>query len=223
MKASLKARFSYTTTTTTVTNISRNDQNAPPSDPKIVEIPIESPSETPLPVTDHLPSTSPPQTQAPPDDPEFAAAVKIQSTYRAYVVRALVSKISAINSEANRLERLIQRQETVDAIRSGDREKLRMNEALMSLLLQLDSVPGVNPTVRELRRSVSRRVVVLQEILDAVADARVDDGDGFLRNWDEVIAHMEEDACKERGGEELERFCVEKLGFRCMQRFLRGI
>lgn len=113
----------------------------------------------------------------------------------------------------------------MDAIRTDEREKIKMNEALMRLLLRLDSVPGIDPTVRDLRRSVSRRIVELQEILDSVSDSRVeyDLNDGFLRNWDDALAEIEESVCRERGGgEEMERFCAEKLGFRCLQRFLRG-
>lgn len=112
-----------------------------------------------------------------------------------------------------------------------------MNEALMSLLLRLDSVPGIDPTVREARRKVSRRIVALQEILDAISEAKLGDDDcgyrawgppcgygyydGFLRNWDDVVAGMEEEVCRERGGDEMEKFCAEYLGFRCLQRFLR--
>ena len=76
----------------------------------------------------------------------------------------------------------------MDAIHNNEREKLRMNEALMGLLLKLNSVPGVNPTVREARRKVSRRIVALQEILDAISAAKTvyDDKDcyeyRFVRN-----------------------------------------
>ena len=76
----------------------------------------------------------------------------------------------------------------MDAIHSNEREKLRMNEALMGLLLKLDSVPGVNPTVSEVRRKVSHRIMALQEILDAISEAKTvyDDKDcyeyGFVRN-----------------------------------------
>lgn len=92
----------------------------------------------------------------------------------------------------------------------------------MGLLLRLDSVPGVDPTVRELRRSVSRRIVGLQEVLDAVSDSRVEDWVGFLDKWDDVVERMERDVCKERGGGyEMERFCAERLGFRCFEKFLR--
>ncbi|KAM3338495.1 BAG family molecular chaperone regulator 5, mitochondrial [Capsicum galapagoense] len=170
------------------------------SGPKIIQIPVQSARE----------------------DGDHNAAVKIQSIYRSYVVRNLVKKISAVNSEANYLQRLIQRQETVDAVRSSERERIRMNEALMGLLLRLDSVPGVDPTVRELRRDLSRRIVGLQEILDAVSDTKIQNWDGFLMDWDDVVERMEMDVCRERGGgNELETFCAEHLGLRCLQRFLR--
>ncbi|KAA8515588.1 hypothetical protein F0562_018801 [Nyssa sinensis] len=94
-----------------------------------------------------------------------------------------------------------------------------MNEALMELLQRLDSVSGVDTTVRELRQHLSRRIVGLQEILDAVTDERVEDWGGFLRNWDDDdVANIEEEVGIERGGHEMERFSAENLGFRCLQR-----
>lgn len=92
----------------------------------------------------------------------------------------------------------------------------------MGLLFRLDAVPGLDPNVRGLRRHVSRKIVGLQEILDAVSDTRVEDWDGYLRDWDDIVAGIEEEACKEiGGGKEMERFCAENLGFQCLQRFLR--
>ncbi|KAF7113719.1 hypothetical protein RHSIM_RhsimUnG0109500 [Rhododendron simsii] len=194
MKPSSRRARSSSSFTTSVTHASPNVHSTPHPQPKHHPIPTQP----------------------------AAAAVKIQSAYRSHFIRTLVKKISAVNSEATRLERLIQRQETVDAIRTNDRERIKVNEALMGLLLRLDEVPGVDPTVRELRRRVSHRVVGLQEILDAVSDAKVDYfGCGFLRSWDEVLEKIEEDVCRERGGQEMERFCAENLGFRCLQRFLR--
>ncbi|KAK9935911.1 hypothetical protein M0R45_012784 [Rubus argutus] len=193
----MKPSFSRTTTTTTVTYTLRNDQPGPPAS-------------TPIPITVHAPQST--------------AAVKIQSAYRTHLIRTHYKTIAAVHSEADEFQRVIQRQETVDAVRSSEREKLRMNEALMSLLLRLDSVPGVDPTLREARRKVSRRIVGLQEIVDAIVEEDVDGfwgcGDGFVRDWNDVVAEMEEGVCRERGGEEMERFCVEHLGFRCLQRFL---
>uniref|UniRef100_A0A2N9IWA5 BAG domain-containing protein n=1 Tax=Fagus sylvatica TaxID=28930 RepID=A0A2N9IWA5_FAGSY len=211
MKPSRKSTF-FSTSSTTVTYTFHNDHSSPPPN-----------------------STETAQAQQP--HIQTKSATKIQSTYRAHMIRTLYKKISAVSSEADQLQRLIQLQETVDAIRSNDREKLRMNEALMGLLLRLDSVPGVDPTVREARRKVSHRIVALQEILDAISETKMvyDDYDawrpcdyydyqydGFVRNWDDVVAKMEEDICRERGGDEMERYCAEHLGFRCLQRFLRG-
>ncbi|OIV96075.1 hypothetical protein TanjilG_27179 [Lupinus angustifolius] len=159
--------------------------------------------------------------------PQSNAAITIQSLYRAHRIRTLYRKISTVDSEAIHLQRIIQRQETVDAVRSSHLEKVKMNEALMGLLLKLDSVPGFDPTVREARRKVTRRIVGLQEILDSVSEAKVDDecnywwDNGFMMNWDQVIGDMEESVCRERGGDEMEQFCAQNLGFRCLQRFLR--
>ncbi|XP_027086052.1 BAG family molecular chaperone regulator 5, mitochondrial-like [Coffea arabica] len=173
----------------------------------------EQPSTTPVPISVHHQESSPAAN---------AAALKIQSAYRAYLVRSLVKKLSAVNSEANYWERHIQCQETVDAVRTSERERIKINEALMGLLLRLDSVPGTEPNVRALRRHLSRRIVGLQEILDAVCDTRVENWDVFLRDWDDVISRIEKEACRERGGgHEMERFCAEYLGFNCLQRFLR--
>lgn len=167
---------------------------------------------TGIPIVIHL---SPPQSHS--------AATKIQSTYRAHLIRSLYRTISAVNSEAGRLQRLIQMQETVDSLRSSERERLRMNESLMALLLRLDSVPGtIDPAVREARRKVSRRIVGLQEIVDAICCSGAGgDWERYAWDWEDAVWGMEEELCRERGGEEMERFCAQYLGFRCLERFLR--
>ncbi|KAK2986069.1 hypothetical protein RJ640_011510 [Escallonia rubra] len=72
-------------------------------------------------------------------------------------------------------EHLIQRQEIGDALRNDGRERIKMNEALMEMLLRLDSMPeGL-------------------EILDVVLGARVESWDGFLRDWDDVVAGIEDE------------------------------
>ncbi|KAI3745427.1 hypothetical protein L1987_58539 [Smallanthus sonchifolius] len=157
-------------------------------------------------------------------DRETTAAVKIQSAYRSHAIRKLTNKIKSVNHEADKLQRLIQLQETVDAVRSNNQERIKINEALMKLLFTLDSVPGFDQTVREFRRNVSRRIVGLQEILDSICEANEGNWDGFLRDWDDVIAGIEHDVCREIGGpvsNDFERFCAENLGFQCLQRFLR--
>lgn len=131
-------------------------------------------------------------------------------------------KIASVNSEAKYWQRIIQRQDTVDSVRTSERERIKINEALMGLLLRLDSVPGIDPNVRELRRHVSRRIVGLQEILDAVTDSRVENWDGYSMDWEDMLVGIEKEICKEKGGgTEMERFCAEHLGLQCLERFLR--
>ncbi|ESQ35622.1 hypothetical protein EUTSA_v10008770mg [Eutrema salsugineum] len=210
MKSSRKFSSSATTT---VIHTSYNDLITPPS---TIEIPIEVP--TPA-------AKSAVQTNA-------STAARIQSGYRSYRIRGLYKTISSVNREANRVQSMIQRQETVDAIRSDEKERLRMNETVMSLLLKLDSVPGLDPTIREARRKVSRKIVGMQEIIDSISETKdenqwwsnydlgVDVGQGgaWPLYWEEAV---EEEMCRDRGGEEMERFCAQYLGFRCFQRFLR--
>ncbi|XP_008775974.2 BAG family molecular chaperone regulator 5, mitochondrial-like [Phoenix dactylifera] len=195
---------------------SQNDQNAPHRPNNAILIPIETPSSGDFP---------PPTPVRLPDAVPNAAAVKIQSAFRGHLVRSLVGKIRAVNAESGRMERLIQRQETVDAVRRDERERLRVNEGLMALLLRLDSVPGFYPAVRELRRSVSRRIVGLQEVLDAILGEPAVGGEGFPANLEEIVEGIW--GGEERWGEEE----VEEMGtggnwergFGCLEKLLLGV
>ncbi|RWR80138.1 BAG family molecular chaperone regulator 5, mitochondrial [Cinnamomum micranthum f. kanehirae] len=197
----IKARF-FSYSSVLFTNA--NDEITPLPHTKTTSITIESPTPekpnpTPIPVIL-------------PESVRSAAAVKIQSAYRSHMVRKLVIEISAVNSEAGRYEELIRRQETVDAVRSDDRERLRVSEGLMSLLLRLDGVRGIDLAVRELRRSVSRRIVALQEVVDAVAEAKLEVVDGFPMSWEEIVRGD----CGGGGGRRRE--CEN--GFECFERVL---
>lgn len=210
-----RSRKFSSSATTTVIHTFYNDHTAPPA---TREIPIETP---PPPAKSTVVTTASADT----------AAARIQSGYRSHKIRGLYRTISSVHREANRAQSVIQRQETVDAIRSDEKERLRMNETLMSLLLRLDSVPGLDPTIREARRKVSRQIVGMQEVLDAISEAKdesqwlwsnydddVQGGGAWPMYWEEAV---EEEMCRERGGDEIERFCAQYLGFRCFQRFLR--
>jgi BAG domain/IQ calmodulin-binding motif len=114
---------------------SSNDQPAPPHPTNPILIPISTSSDqnsTSIPV--HLPASY-----------LAVSAVKIQSVYRGHLVRSFVRTIRSVDAERARLERLIQRQETVDAVRDvNSRERIRINEMLMRALLRLDSVLRIN-------------------------------------------------------------------------------
>ncbi|XP_073010886.1 BAG family molecular chaperone regulator 5, mitochondrial-like [Typha latifolia] len=182
-----------------------NDQTNTPNHHDPIRIPIESPTDETL--------TSIPIRFPSPDPAD--AAVKIQSAFRGHLTRSLVGKIRAVDSEAERFERLIQRQETVDAVRRDDRERIRLSEGLMAALLRLDSVPGFYSAVRELRRAVSRRIVGIQEVFDAIVAApttAMEEAEGIPASLGEIVAGI---WGKERGDEE-----ESARGFGCWERFL---
>ncbi|KAL4185176.1 hypothetical protein AMTRI_Chr10g4620 [Amborella trichopoda] len=123
-----------------------------------------------------------------------AAASKIQASYRGHVARSQLKTIVAVNSEADKCTALMQRQETVDRVRVDERERVRLNERLMALLLRLDEVHTHFPEIRELRRRVSRRIVGLLEILDAVSGEEIEFSGHFPASWSEFVKEFEEKA-----------------------------
>lgn len=135
----------------------------------------------------HKPTTVRIPITAPSDRSPEAAAAKIQAAFRGHLVRRHASAVRSADAEASRLERLLRRQETVDAVRGDERERARFSEALMAVLLRLDAVPGYYPAVREARRAVTRRVVGLQEVFDAVLAAPEADTCGVPASLEQVL------------------------------------
>ncbi|XP_078165591.1 BAG family molecular chaperone regulator 6, mitochondrial-like [Carex rostrata] len=179
---------------------SSNDQLTPPHPTNPILIPISTSSDqNPASILVHLPASY-----------LAAAAVKIQSVYRGHLVRSFIRTVRSVDAETDRLERLIQRQETVDAVRNEkSRERIRINEMLMRALLRLDSVPGFYPEVRQLRRHISRRIVTLQEVLDAIVTAEVKEleVEAIPASLEEIV----EMKWREKGGE----YCCGPCG-RCV-------
>ncbi|XP_020584292.1 BAG family molecular chaperone regulator 5, mitochondrial-like [Phalaenopsis equestris] len=165
-------------------HLSQNDQIIPPFHPQTTSIPIDFPSnQAPIRIPVVLPISY-----------TSAAATKIQSAYRRHLVRRQIDRIRCAAAEADRLERLIRRQDTVRRRapaappRRNPRERLRISEELMAALLRLDGVPGFYAPVREIRRAVSRRIVGLQELLDAIADEpEVGEVGGIPSSLEEIV------------------------------------
>ena len=53
-------------------------------------------------------------------------------------------------------------------MKKDPKERLRVNEMLMSLLFRLDSVRGIDSGVRDCQKSVIKRAIALQEFLDSI-------------------------------------------------------
>ena len=97
-----------------------------------------------------------------------SSALKIQKVFRGFLVRKSVKKIAAIRREVDEVERRISREEALESMKNDPKERLRVNETLMSLLFRLDSVRGIDSGVRDCRKSVIKRAIALQEFLDSI-------------------------------------------------------
>ncbi|CAJ1839416.1 unnamed protein product [Sphenostylis stenocarpa] len=94
------------------------------------------------------------------------SAIKIQRILRGFLVRNVMKKIAAMGVELERIESEIQ----VEVLRRDQRERVRVTETIMNLLLRLDSVRVLHYSgLRECRKSVIRKAIALQEMLDDMA------------------------------------------------------
>lgn len=105
------------------------------------------------------------------------SALKIQKAFRGFRVRKNVKKIMVIRRDVDEVEKKVEERETMEVIKKDAMERLKLNESLMALLLKLDSVRGVDDGVRDFRKAVIRKVVMLQEKIDSVVAAIEDDAD----------------------------------------------
>ncbi|XP_049409127.1 uncharacterized protein LOC125872443 [Solanum stenotomum] len=106
-----------------------------------------------------------------PEADRSASALKIQKVFRGFLVRKSVKKIMSIRKEVEDVERKLLCRETAELICRDERERLRVNETLMSLLFKLDSIRGVDSGVRECRKAVIRKAIYLQEKVDSIVSA----------------------------------------------------
>lgn len=96
------------------------------------------------------------------------SALKIQKVFRGFLVRKSVKKIVTIKSEVDEIEKRIATPEMVELVRSESKERLRLTETLMNLLLRLDSIRGVDSGVRDRRKAVIKKAIALQERVDSI-------------------------------------------------------
>ncbi|KAL7603793.1 hypothetical protein Lser_V15G14544 [Lactuca serriola] len=127
------------------------------SSPKVVSVPV------------HFISSEQPRTTL--SMLKDSAALKIQKVVRGFIVRKSVKKVGSIRNEVSEIERRINDIEVIDLIRRDAKERLRVNETLMSLLFKLDSIRGVDCGVRLLRKAVTSKAIALQEKVDSIAHA----------------------------------------------------
>ena len=101
------------------------------------------------------------------------AATAIQAAYRGHLVRRTqplkhLRIIRNVRIELQRLEhQLATDPRLFEILRRDPTERLKWSEGGMHLLLQLDSLQGLHPVVRESRKPVTKDVIRYQEYIDS--------------------------------------------------------
>lgn len=90
------------------------------------------------------------------------AAVRLQAAARGHMARRMVREVRAVERQADAVAARMAAE--ADALRADARKRVGLGEELMRLLLRLDGVRGA----REYRRRVAKRVLALQDAVDAL-------------------------------------------------------
>lgn len=111
---------------------------------------------------------------------ETEAAVAIQSAFRGHVVRKWetlkkLRQIAEICDGMTILKDCIQKWESNAELRKDRKQRTVLGETIMRFLLDLDTIQCLHPSLREMRKSLARELVALQEKLDRFASGEADD------------------------------------------------
>lgn len=155
--------------------------------PKIFAVPVhDSPtnpkSAVPIPAR-FLNTESSTLSMALPMD-ETSAAIKIQSAFRGFSTRKCaplknLKIIHDVKAKAEDVRRRIADRQVVESIRQNEKERLKISEEIMSLILKLDAIQEVHSFVREARRAVVRELVSLEKDVDAIIAGKSTEGTGM--------------------------------------------
>ncbi|CAJ1839456.1 unnamed protein product [Sphenostylis stenocarpa] len=150
------------------------------------------------------------------------SAIKIQRVFRGFLVRKTLKKIATMRMELARIESEIR----VDLVKREQKERVKVIETIMNLLIKLDSVRVLHYTgLRECRKSVIKNAIALQEMLDQMA---VPDSDEDMKMEEGNECIVEEENClvkeeKDSGMENMRNDEVEKEKGDCMEEEYIGL
>ncbi|KAF9610952.1 hypothetical protein IFM89_025985 [Coptis chinensis] len=168
---------------------------------------VDNLGQTQTPKVIHIPVFGPEETEA---VSKPVAATRIQKVFRGYLVRKCVKKIKGIKKEVDEIDKEV----SVELFRRDDKKRLKVNELLMRLLLKLDSVRGVDSGVRDCRKAVIKKVIMLQERLDNVHD-QTETNCKTQENWEIVDQVMQ---CESFGQISIEDdYCSAANQFECTE------
>lgn len=137
--------------------------------------------------------------------------------YRGYCVRKLdpLRQLKIIGKVREELKNMVSRMaetEQFEKLCRDSQERLTWRKNILESLLKLESIHGANPVVREVRKSVAKELLRLQELLEATGDVRLHaqfrrDGKRKLKAGDHALEFFEEPKLGEQlwaSSEELE-------------------
>ncbi|KAL5082699.1 hypothetical protein RYX36_011120 [Vicia faba] len=147
------------------------------------------------------------------------SATKIQRVARGYHVRKSLKKMLKMKVELEEIDKTVNTEETVKMMKKEQKERIRMGETIMSLLLRLDSVRVFHcSALRDLRKSLIKRAIFLQEYVDQIQMVSPTDevcsGEGKCDGVEENFLEREEVGCEDEheGGEKIEASVIGKIG-----------
>ncbi|XP_059456221.1 BAG family molecular chaperone regulator 6 [Corylus avellana] len=137
--------------------------------------------------------------------PDEEAAMRIQSAYHGYEVRKReplkkLKQIAEVRHQMLDVRNRIQILESSSDLQIDNKQIAVIGETIMRLLLKLDTIQGLHPTVRDIRKSLAKELVTLHEKLDS------------------LMIKLSEEAIEEAStSEHMEQHPVETHSGSCMQ------
>ncbi|KAI4328859.1 hypothetical protein L6164_021182 [Bauhinia variegata] len=104
---------------------------------------------------------------------DIEAAVLIQAAYRGFQVRKWellkkLKQIAEVSKQVADVRAQIQALEASSGLQNDDKQRVAIGETIMRLLLKLDTVQGLHPSFREMRKTLAIELISMQEKLDSV-------------------------------------------------------
>ncbi|CAK7348787.1 unnamed protein product [Dovyalis caffra] len=138
------------------------------------------------------------------------AALLIQSAYRGFEVRRWeplkkLKQIAQVRVQVAEVKDKIHALEASSDLQKDHRQRVVIGEMIMSLLLKLDAIQGLQPTLRDIRKSLARELVALQEKLDSLIMERCEETAEQKTSEDNLVVSsnttVKQDAPKIEAGE----------------------
>ncbi|XP_048141177.1 BAG family molecular chaperone regulator 6 isoform X2 [Rhodamnia argentea] len=133
------------------------------------------------------------------------AAMRIQSTYRGFQVRKWetlkkLKQMAKVRDEVTKvrksIDELASSEDTLPVQGKLERQKVLIGESIMNLLLRLDTIQGLHPNLRDIRKSLARELVALQEELDSLTTKSLEesvDNSDTARDDESMVSEKEHD------------------------------